>query len=86
LLALALGSYLGVTLLLDGTRAASPSLLAIGVLVIAIGIGIDFFLSGLSQGVRGKCRLVFVPRRGGALAVEGLDVEPADRALDVLRT
>ncbi len=86
LLALALGSYLGVTLLLDGTRAASPSLLGLGVLIIAIGIGIDFFLSGLSQGVRGKCRLVFVPRRGAALAIEGLDAEPADRALDVLRT
>jgi hypothetical protein len=85
LFALAIGSYFGVSLLLDGTRAASPSLLALGLFVIALGIAIDFVLSGLSSGIRGKCRLVFVPRRGAGIAIEGLDAGPADRALETLR-
>jgi hypothetical protein len=85
LLALALGSYLGVSLLLDGTRAASPSLLALGIAVIGVGIAADFFLAGLSTGIRGKCRIVLVPRRGPSLAIDGLELHAADRALESLR-
>lgn len=86
LVALALGSYLGVSLLVDGTRAASPSLLALGLVIVAVGVGIDFALAGLATSVQGKCRLVLVPRRGPAVAIDGLDRDVADRALEALKT
>ncbi|MBX7197452.1 MAG: hypothetical protein K1X94_35735 [Sandaracinaceae bacterium] len=85
LFALAIGSYLGVSLLVDGTRAASPSLLALGLVIIAAGVAIDFGLAGLTTSVRGKCRLVLVPRRGPAVAIDGLDRDVADRALEALK-
>lgn len=86
LLALALGSYLGVSLLLDGTRSASPSLLALGIAIVGVGIAVDFALSSVVSGARGLCRVVLVPRRGPSVAIDGLEPLEADRALEALRT
>src|SRR5437763_6160246 len=47
LIALAFGSYLGVGLVVDGVRAASPSMLGTGLLIALLGLGLDFVLSTL---------------------------------------
>ncbi|MCC6648204.1 MAG: hypothetical protein IT374_21865 [Polyangiaceae bacterium] len=85
LLALALGSWLGVSLFVDGARAASPSLLGQGALLVAAGVAVELAVTSLWPGARGRCRVVFVPRRGRALCVGGLDVDAAERALSALR-
>jgi hypothetical protein len=85
LFALALGSYLGVRLFVDGARAGSPELLGIGALVLAAGVGLDFLLESAGSGLRGRCRLVLVPRRGPALAMSEVDPTAADAALVLLR-
>ncbi len=81
LLALAVGSYVGVAAFVDGVRAASPSLLATGLAVIALGLALDFALSSISPGVRGRCRLLLVPRDGRQLCVGGVDSRRADAVL-----
>lgn len=81
LLALALGSYVGVRTFVDGVRAASPSLLLVGLVVVAIGVGLDFVLGSLVPGVRGQCRVAFVPRSGPTLCVGEIDAREADDAV-----
>jgi hypothetical protein len=85
LFALAAGSYLGVKLAVDGARAGSPELLGIGALLLAAGVGLDFLLESAESGLRGRCRVVLVPRRGPALALGGVDKAAADTALGALR-
>jgi len=81
LLALALGSYIGVRAFVDGVRAASPSLLVVGLLIVALGVGADFVLGTLVPGSRGRCRVTFVPRTGAVLCVGEVDARRADDAL-----
>jgi hypothetical protein len=81
LLALAIGSYVGVGAFVDGVRAASPGLLATGLVVVALGLALDFALSCALPGGRGRCRLLFVPRGGGTLCIGGVDVARADAIL-----
>jgi hypothetical protein len=78
LLALAVGSYLGVATFVDGVRAASPSLLATGLAVVALGLGLDFVLSSVAPGLRGRCRVLFVSRDGTRLCVGDVDAGRAD--------
>lgn len=82
LLALALGSYVGVRAFADGVRSASPSLLLVGLVIVAIGIGLDFVLGSVIPSSRGRIRVAFVPRSGRTLCVG--DVEAA-RADDVIK-
>jgi hypothetical protein len=84
LIALALGSYLGVSWFIDGVRATSFSLMAVGMLVILLGISLDFALSSLWPGKRGKCRVVFVPKRGAAICVAQVDTKSADATMAAL--
>ncbi len=81
LIALFLGSAIGMGLFTDGVRAASPSLLAVGLLVASIGVGLDFFFSSLRPSANGACRLTFIPRRGKALSIGGVDPTAADALL-----
>jgi hypothetical protein len=81
LLALAVGSYIGVRAFVDGVRAASPSLLLTGLVVVVIGIAIDFVLGSLLPGVQGRVRIAFVPRTGKVLCVADIDATRADDAL-----
>ncbi|MCL2724046.1 MAG: hypothetical protein FWD69_06370 [Polyangiaceae bacterium] len=81
LLALAFGSWLGVRALMDGVRAASPSLLLAGLAIIALGIAADFVLGSLLPGTRGRCRIAFVPRVGRTLCIGNVDAKRADEAL-----
>jgi hypothetical protein len=86
LLALATGSYIGVRAFADGVRAASPSLLLVGLAIVALGIAVDFVLGTLIPGTRGRCRVSFVARKGPTLCVGNVDVRRADDALSrVLR-
>ncbi len=84
LLSLAVGSYLGLATFADGVRAASPSLLASGAAIVAIGLAVDFALSSLWPGLRGNCRVLFVPRGGRPLCVGGIPLERADAVLTKL--
>ena len=86
LIALFLGSAIGMGLFTDGVRAASPSLLGVGLLIASIGVGLDFFFSSLRPSVNGACRLTFVPRRGKALSIGGVDPAAADVLLARIQT
>jgi len=81
LIALALGSYVGVGLFVDGVRAESPSMLGTGFLIALLGLGLDFALSSLIPGALGRSRIVFVPRRGPILCLSSVDLGRADRLL-----
>ncbi len=81
LLALAVGSYLGVSAFVDGVRAASPALLGAGLFIVALGLAFDFVLSCALPGARGRCRVLFVPRSGGKLCIGGVDLARADAVL-----
>lgn len=84
LTALLLGSFLGVWLFVDGARAASPSMLVIGLLIALAGVAIELALTALVPGGKGQCRVVFVPRQGRSVCVGGLDIEAAQRLLTTL--
>jgi hypothetical protein len=81
LLALVIGSYIGVATLVDGVRAASPSLLLTGLVIVAVGIALDFALGSIAPTARGHCRVVFVLRKGGSICITVGDVDSADAAL-----
>jgi hypothetical protein len=81
LFALAIGSYVGVSLFVDGARAGSPELLGFGALIVAVGIALDFVLVNVAGSARGRCRVVIVPRKGPAVAVAAIDPVRADAAL-----
>jgi hypothetical protein len=83
LLALVLGTYFGMGLFVDGVRVpgGSLSLLGMAVLLMVLGLGADFVLSGASDNARGKCRLVVEPRKGRRLCIGALDPRRADQML-----
>jgi hypothetical protein len=86
--ALALGSYLGMGLMVDGVRVpgTSPMLLGLGAAIVLIGLVIDFAFSALSDQTRTTCRLVIVPRRGRRLCIGRLDLAAADLMLRRVQT
>lgn len=84
LTALAVGTYAGVSLATDGARSGSPSLLALGAGVFAVGVVLDMVFSTLLPGKLGKHRVIFVPRSGRTYAVRVADESAADRALRAL--
>ena len=81
LLALVLGSYVGVRALVDGVRAASPSLLLVGLVIVGLGVAADFLLGSVLPGSKGRCRLAFVPRAGREVWVGDVDAQRADEVL-----
>jgi hypothetical protein len=81
LLALVLGSYVGVSAFVDGVRSASPALLATGLLIVLLGLSLDFVFSSVVPGARGRCRVLFVPRTGRNLCVGDVDRARADSML-----
>ena len=85
LFALAMGSYFGIKNLIDGLRTVSFEIAGIGALLLAAGVGLDFLLESASSGMRGKCRVVLVPRKGPAFAVGEVDPAAADAALAMLK-
>lgn len=81
LVALAVGSFIGVSWFIDGIRSASFSLALVGLLVVLGGVALDFALVSLLPGRKGRCRVVFVPRRGSATCVGWVDAAQADLLL-----
>jgi hypothetical protein len=84
LLSLALGSYVGVSAFVDGARTASPSLLGLGILLVALGLALDFALTSVWPGTRGRCCISLVPRAGAPLSIGGVDTVRADALLNRL--
>jgi hypothetical protein len=84
LIALAIGSYLGVGLVVDGVRAASPSMLGTGLVIAMLGLGLDFAFSSLVPGLGGRTRVILVPRRGPILCVSLVAPASADQLLNQL--
>ena len=84
LLALALGTYVGVGALTDGVRAASPSLLLWGLALVVLGVVLDFLLSSARFGAKGTCRVVLAPRKGRTVCIGHVDPQRADAALTAL--
>ena len=80
-----IGSYLGLRLFIDGVRAGSPELLGLGVALVLVGLAIDYGLSHVGLAARGRCRVLFMPRRGATLALADIDPALADAALLRLR-
>ena len=83
--ALALGSYLGISIFVDGARAGSPELLGIGLLLVFVGIALDYVLSNVIPSGKRHCRVVFEPRKGASIALGKIDPMRADEALNRLR-
>lgn len=83
--ALVIGSYLGLRLFIDGVRAGSPELLGLGVALVLVGLAVDYGLSHVGLAARGRCRVLFMPRRGATLALADIDPALADAALLRLR-
>jgi hypothetical protein len=83
--ALALGSYLGISIFVDGARAGSPELLGIGLLLVVVGIGLDYVLSNIVPSSKRTCRVVFEPRKGPSVALGRVDPIRADEALNRLK-
>ncbi len=83
LVALALGTYVGMGLFLDGARVpgTSPSLIGLGLLAIALGLALDYGLTALSDLSRGRCRVLLVPTRGRSFSLSGLAPADADSLL-----
>jgi hypothetical protein len=84
LIALAIGSYFGIAFFVDGARAGSPELLGVGLLLVALGVGLDFVLENVVAAAKGHCRVVIVPRKGAAFALGRVDPAHADAALQKL--
>ena len=81
LFALAVGTYIGIGALVDGARAASPSLVFWGLVFVAAGIALDLLLSSLRFGATGTCRVVLAPRKGRVVCIGNVDPQRADAAL-----
>jgi hypothetical protein len=82
---LALGSYLGISIFVDGARAGSPELLGIGLILVFVGIALDYVLSNIVPSGKRQCRVVFEPRKGASIALGKIDPMRADEALNRLR-
>jgi hypothetical protein len=83
--ALALGSFFGVSLFVDGARSASPSLLGTGLLIVLVGIGLEYVLGTLVPGQKKRCRVAFEPTRGPGVCIGDVDITRADQALALLK-
>jgi hypothetical protein len=83
LVALVIGSYFGMGLLVDAVRVpgGSASLFGLAVLMMVIGLAVDFTFSNAADTVRGKCRMLVVPQRGRTLCLGSLDPARADAML-----
>lgn len=84
LVALAIGSYVGVSWFIDGIRSGSFSLATVGLLVVLGGVALDFALMSWLPGRKGRCRLVLVPRRGSTTCVGCVDAAQADAMLRII--
>ncbi len=78
LVALGLGSFLGMRLFVDGLRVPgfSGPLLWLGLLLVVGGLCLDFALANWLDATRGRCRFLVVTEGGKGFCLA--DVEPAE--------
>jgi hypothetical protein len=83
LVSMVVGTYLGVGLFIDGVRAPgmSPSLLGLGILIVGLGLAVDFALVTFLDADRERVRLVVHRKKGRPLSITGLDRTKADALL-----
>ena len=85
LIALVLGTYYGTGYFVYGLQVSGgldrAQLVGMAVLFIVLGLGLDFVLSHVTDGVRGRCRVVVVQRKGRPLCVGALDPTRTDAML-----
>lgn len=86
LIALVLGSYFGMGLFVDAIRVpgGSASLFGLAVLMMVLGLGLDFTFASAADTVRGKCRMLVVPQRGRVFCLGSLDPARADAMLSTI--
>lgn len=71
------GTYLGITTLVDGVRAASPTLLLMGLLFAIVGVALDYVLGTVVPARRARAYLT-VEWKTGALRLEGVEATELD--------
>jgi hypothetical protein len=83
LMALVIGSYFGMGLFVDAVRVpgGSASLFGLAIVMMVLGLMLDFTFSNAADTVRGKCRMLVVPQRGRTLCLASLDPARADAML-----
>jgi hypothetical protein len=86
LAALAMGSFLGMRLFVDGLRVPgmSGSLLWLGLAVVVGGLSLDFLLVNWLDAKRGQCRFVIIADRGPGLCLTGVESARVDAVLSAL--
>jgi hypothetical protein len=86
LIALVTGSYFGMGLFVDAVRVpgGSASLFGLAVLMMVLGLALDFTFSNAADTVRGKCRMLVVPTRGRVFCLGSLDPARADAMLSTI--
>lgn len=87
LIALALGSFIGIQLMIEGLRGAPAAveLVLWGTGVMALGVILDFGLVSLWGEARAQCRLRIVTLDGARLEVSSLDPPLVDALLAALK-
>ena len=83
LMALVVGSYFGMGLFVDAVRVpgGSASLFGLSVLMMVLGLMLDFAFSNAADTVRGKCRMLVVAQKGRTFCLGSLDPARADAML-----
>ena len=86
LIALVLGSYFGMGLFVDAVRVpgGSASLFGLAVVMMVLGLALDFTFSNAADTVAGKCRMLVVPQRGRVFCLGALDPARADAMLSTI--
>lgn len=81
---LLVGSFLGTGLLLDGLRVpgTSPSLLTVGLGLLVVGVGVDFWLSRWTTVVQGRGTLRVQPQRGRGYLISELDASGPEELVE----
>jgi hypothetical protein len=86
LAALAVGSFVGMRLFVDGLRVPGLSLplLWLGLVAVFGGLLLDFLLANWLDAKEGQCRFVVVTERGRGLCLAGVDPGEVDAILAAL--
>jgi hypothetical protein len=86
LIALVLGSFVGLRLVLDGARGGSPEFVALGAIFLVVGLVVDYALAMRPSRSPERSGLAFEPRRGPTVALRDADSKLVDAALRRLST
>lgn len=81
LAALALGTFVGASILFDGIRAASGTLLGLGAVTMLIGVLADYAIATFVPRGVGRCDVELLPRNGSVLRIAGVDADRARRMI-----